>query len=236
MIYQNIRNKYEYSIIHLFQPIYNLKNNDIIGYEALLRDSSGRWASPVEIFKDAEKKGCRNSLDLMSIKTAFKTFKDESRHLFVNIFPSTLLEADFLPWWDTNVPPAVPIVMELSENEPVEDWDGLKAATCKLQARGVKIAIDDMGAGYSSFRQWIELEPDFIKLDRYFAEGLSASPRKQKAVRTMVELLSDTAEIIIEGVETEADLGIIKLLEIPYAQGFLLGRPAAWEARRRSCF
>ncbi|MHB1393765.1 MAG: EAL domain-containing protein [Clostridia bacterium] len=226
---QNVKSGFKYSITHWFQPIYHLKNNNIIGYEALLRDASQLQVSPVDIFIEADKNGHRNILDLISIKTALESFKDESNLLFLNIFPSTLLERDFLSWWDIHVPSLLPVVLELLENEPIRNWEVLKKVTKELQTRGVKIAVDDMGGGYSFFQQWIELDPDYIKLDRYFAENLSASSRKQETVRSLVDLLSDTTEIIIEGIEKEEDLNIAELLGIPYAQGFLLGRPSPRE-------
>lgn len=226
---QNVESEFRYSITHWFQPIYHLKNNSIIGYEALLRDASELQVSPVDIFREADENGYRNILDLISIKTAIESFKDETNPLFLNIFPSTLLERDFLAWWDIHVVPKIPVVLELLENEPIENWEELKKVTKELQARGVKIAVDDMGGGYSFFQQWIELDPDFIKLDRYFAENLSVSSRKQKTVRSLVDLLSDTTEIIIEGIEKEEDLNVAELLGITYAQGFFLGRPSPKE-------
>jgi EAL domain-containing protein (putative c-di-GMP-specific phosphodiesterase class I) len=226
---QNVENEFRYSITHWFQPIYHLKNNNIIGYEALLRNVSQLQVSPVDTFREADKNGHRNILDRISIKTALESFKDESSLLFLNIFPSTLLERNFLSWWDSNVSSPTPVVLELLENEPIRNWKVLKKVTEELQARGVKVAVDDMGGGYSFFQQWIELDPDYIKLDRYFAENLSVSSRKQKTVRSLVDLLSDTTEIIIEGIEKEEDLNIAELLGITYAQGFLLGRPSPKE-------
>lgn len=216
-----------YSITHWFQPIFNLKNNSIIGYEALLRDTSGKNFSPINIFNDAKMKGFQDLLDLMSIKTALESFKDELNLLFLNVFPSTLLKSNFLTWWDMNYTGNVSVTLELLENEPIEDWEKLKKITKELQSRGVKIAIDDVGAGYSFFQQWIELEPDYIKLDKYFANCLSKNPRKQKIVGFLVKLFSDdSTEIIIEGVENEADLDMAELLGISYAQGYFLGKPS----------
>ncbi|MEG6612341.1 EAL domain-containing protein [Pseudoclostridium thermosuccinogenes] len=221
--------KFNYSITHWFQPIYCLKNLSIIGYEALLRDASKLHISPNQIFKEAEEKGCQSTLDLMSIKTALNNFRNESNLIFINIFPSTLLKGNFLYWWDTNIPEDMPVVLELLENEPVENWKELKKVTRGLRARGVKIAVDDMGAGYSFFQQWIELEPDYIKLDRYFASNLAVNPRKQRIVRFLVDLLVDSTKLIIEGVETEADLNAAELLGISYGQGYYLGKPSPKE-------
>lgn len=228
-MHQKVEKELGYSITHWFQPIYHLKNNNIIGYEALLRDASELQASPVDIFREADKNGHRNILDRISIKTAIDSFKDESSPLFLNVFSSTLLEGSFLSWWDDNISHPMPVVLELLEYEPISNWEALKKVTEKLQERGIKIAVDDMGAGYSFFQQWIELAPDFIKLDRYFAENLSVSSQKQKTVSSLVDLLSNTTKIIIEGIETEEDLNIAEFLGISYAQGFLLGRPSPRE-------
>ncbi len=231
-MYQNVENGFTYSITHWFQPIYHLKNNSIIGYEALLRDASELKASPVDIFREADKNGHRNILDLISIKAATESFNNESSPLFINVYPSTLLEESFISWWDNNISRSATIVLELLESEPVGNWEAIKKVTKKLKARGVKIAVDDMGGGYSFFQQWIELSPDFIKLDRYFAQNLAVSTKKQKTIRSLVDLFSDTTELIIEGIEKEEDLNTAGVLGIPYAQGFLLGKPSP---RKDSC-
>ena len=226
---QLAEHEFEYSITHWFQPIYHLINNKIIGYEALMRDASKMHISPVDIFKKAERCGYRNLLDMVSIEAAMNTFEADTNLLFLNIFPSTLLSRDFFLWWDMHVPKGIPIVLELLENEPVVKWEEMKTISEELRARRVKIAIDDMGGGYSFFQQWIELEPDFIKLDRYFAENLATNTRKQKAVTSLINLMSDSTEIILEGIETVEDLGLAEMLGISYAQGYLLGRPSPME-------
>lgn len=228
-VIQTAEHGFKYSITHWFQPIYQLANNKILGYEALLRDASKMQISPIDIFKNAERCGYRNLLDMVSIKTAINAFGDDNNLLFLNIFPSTVLSRDFLSWWDIYVPKDTPIVLELLENESITKWEKLKTVTEELRARGVKIAIDDLGSGYSFLQQWIELEPDYIKLDRYFAEDLSTNTRKQKAVKGLTRLMSDHTEIIIEGIETVEDLGFAEILGISYAQGYLLGKPSPAE-------
>ena len=215
-----------YSITHWFQPIYDLKSNSVIGYEALLRDASEKDFSPISMFNDAKMKGFRELLDVMSIKKALDCFREELNVLFINVFPSTLLKNSFLSWWDMNYTGNVPVVLELLENDPIDDWEKMKKITRELQSRGVKIAIDDVGAGYSFFQQWIELEPDYIKLDKYFASCLSKHPRKQKIISFLVKLFSDDSiRIIMEGIENEADLYMAEFLGISYAQGYFLGKP-----------
>lgn len=231
-MYQNLLSEYKNSITHWYQPIYYLENNNIFGYEALLRDSSHSQISPFEIFREADKKRQRNILDLISIQTAIDVFNDESNTLFLNVYSSTLLIKGFLQWWDNHISPQIPVVLELSENESVMNWKELKRVIRGLNYRGVKIAVDNMGSGYSSIKQFIELSPGFIKLDRYFAEELSTNIIKQKVLRNLATLVSDTTEIIIEGIEKEEDLKAAKLLGITYAQGYLLRRPSP----REKCF
>jgi len=217
----------DYSITHWFQPIYDLKSNSVIGYEALLRDASEKNFSPISLFNDAKMKGFRELLDVMSIKKALDCFKEELNVLFINVFPSSLMKNNFLSWWDMNYTGNVPVVLELLENDPIDDWEKMRKITKELQYRGVKIAIDDVGAGYSFFQQWIELEPDYIKLDKYFASCLSKNPRKQKIISFLVKLFSDDLiKIIIEGIENEADLCMAEFLGISYAQGYFLGKPS----------
>lgn len=231
-IYKNPSDNPQYSLTNWFQPIYDVKNNTVLGYEALLRDTSPLHASPEDIFEAAARKGCQDVLDLRSIAGALNLFSDKAHLLFVNIFTSTMLEPDFLAWWEAHVPLSTPIVLELSEKELILNWQELRAVTKELTRRGVKIAVDDMGAAYSCVREYIELEPDFIKLDRYFAQNLSLSTKKQRTVKSLVNLFSDTATLIIEGIEKDEDLDVAKLAGITYAQGYLLGRPSPIE----NCF
>lgn len=233
LVSQNIEIHFQYSMTHWFQPIVCLKNNEVIGYEALLRDTSSLQISPVDIFENAYKKGYLNEFDLISIKAALQAFENKFNYIFINVFPSTLLVKNFLSWFDSNIHTQIPVVLEISESEPVTSWDELKSVTKELKLRGAKIAVDDMGVGYSFFQHWIELGPDFIKLDKYFSKNLSKSSRKQKVIRSLMELLSDTTEIIIEGVETKSDLDFAKFLGVPYAQGYLLGKPSPLNSIRK---
>ena len=215
-----------YFITHCFQPICNLANKSIIGYEALLRDATSPETSPITMFKEADKIGHRNNLDRSSIKVAIDKFIDESSLLFVNIFPSTILKEDFLSWWDTNIPRSASIVIELSEDESIKDWKEINIILEELRLVGVKVAVDDMCSGYSSFQHWIELKPEFIKLDSYFIKGLSINPQKQKIVKSLMDIFYDTTKVIAEGVENIEDLYYIEKLGIPYGQGYYLGRPS----------
>lgn len=215
-------------LTHWYQPIFRLETGDILGYEALLRNNKPSLKfEPMDIFEQAERKDCRTALDCQLLFKAMDSMKAASHNkLFLNIFPSTLLEPWFLSWWNAHVIVFFPVVLEISESEPVYDWKTLKTIINKLQDKGVKIALDDMGAGYSFFQHWVELKPDYIKLDRYYAVDLAKNPLKQKILESLMNLFNITTEVILEGIDNAEDLKTAKLLGVPYAQGFLLGRPA----------
>jgi EAL domain-containing protein (putative c-di-GMP-specific phosphodiesterase class I) len=166
-------------LTHWYQPIYQLKTGNVFGYEALVRDESPYGLSPMDIFKQAEKENCRNALDCRLLFKALNKIENKDKHMsFLNIFPSTLLEPEFLYWWGQNHTYNSSVVLEICENEPVSDWSKLKYTINELRNEGVKIALDDMGSGYSFFQHWIELSPDYIKLDGYYAAGLAQNLTK----------------------------------------------------------
>lgn len=216
-------------LVHWYQPICQIETGEILGYEALVRNKSLNKLSPLDIFKQAEQEGCRTELDSYLLFQAINSVSYTS-NLFLNVFPSTLLEKWFLSWWDEHFVTPAPLVIEISESEPVNDWKALKSVITKLRKRGVKIAVDDMGSGYSFFQHWVELNPDYIKLDCYYAAGLAENPLKQRIIEHLTKLFDGYSIIILEGIETEEDLNTAKQLGISYAQGYLLGRPSPWKS------
>jgi EAL domain-containing protein (putative c-di-GMP-specific phosphodiesterase class I) len=218
------------NFVHLYQPICQIETGEILGYEALVRNKSLNELSPLDIFKQAEQEGKRAYLDSHLLFQAVNSVSYVCNHtLFLNVFPSTLLEKWFLSWWDEHFITPAPLVIEISESEPVNDWETLKSVINKLRKRGVKIAVDDMGSGYSFFQHWVELNPDYIKLDRYYAAGLAENSLKQRIIKHLTKLFDGYSIIILEGIETEKDLNTAKQLGISYAQGYLLGRPSPWK-------
>lgn len=214
-------------LVHWYQPICDLISGNVLGYEALVRNTFSSNILPSDIFKEAYRQKCLSKLDrelLLKAQHLFK--KNQSSHLFINAFPSTLLEPGFIEWWDTysNIVPS--LVIELSEGEVIEDWDSIKFTVKQLKGRGIKIAIDDMGTGYMSLKHVTELEPDYIKIDRYFMIDLDKSLIKQRIIKSLIKGVEGLSEVIIEGVEDKGCLNIARELGIQYAQGYALGVPA----------
>jgi EAL domain-containing protein (putative c-di-GMP-specific phosphodiesterase class I) len=222
----------EEDFFHYFQPIYNIKNWVKLGYEVLLRSEA--YPNPELTFKQAIKEKQLYELDSRSIHKAIRTYRSAGLSkndglLFLNIFPSTILNPNFpsfLKYFTNILQNSQQIVLEISESEMIEDFDTFKERIIELKKNGFLIAIDDFGRGYANFKFMIELEPDYLKLDRYFAKDLHLSKQKQTIVKSFVTYCREyKCNLILEGVETEQDMAMAKLLGIPIAQGFLLGKP-----------
>lgn len=217
---------------HVVQPIMNLSKNNVHGYEVLLR--SEQFQNPELLFKYAKDQNKLFDLDMKAIYKAFITFKKETSdlenaYLFINIFPSTLIDPAFNHnlqriKFALKIKPNS-IVFEINETEKISDFPAMKEAILDMREQGFLIALDDIGKGESNLQSIIELGPDIAKIDRYFAKDLSNSPKKQKVIKLILQFFGGDTTVILEGFECEADLLIAKELGVTFGQGFFLGRP-----------
>lgn len=223
----------EGSIFHHYQRIYDIQEWNIIGHEGLLRTDKG--LSPEVIFKEAREKGKLYELELLSIHKASKTYKDtgysqQFRKLFLNVYPSTLSNVKFQTFvkeiMNENGIISQQLVFEINENEAV-NYEKLIPAIAFFKDLGIEIAIDDFGQGSSSTRSIIELSPNYIKLDRYFLDGIKTCEQKQDVILNLNNYCQKyNIHIIAEGLENDISLSMLKYLGIRFAQGYLLGRPS----------
>lgn len=120
------------------------------------------------------------------------------------------------------------VVIELSEQYQVEDATLLVKAVHHYRQLGFQIAIDDLGSGFSGLKLWSELEPDIVKIDRYFISDVHRDPTKKAFVQNIIRLAKATGALIVaEGIETQEELLLCRELGADLAQGYLLGRPQA---------
>lgn len=222
-------------LYHVFQPIIDLETNQAFGYEMLLR--SDEMGTPDKIFKWAEEQNKLFDLDMRSVTIAFKTINEgisifDGVHVFINILPTTVEN----PMSLKNIEQLKPqqanvrrVVFEITEDKNGNELATRKAMVSDMKKQGFLIALDDLGKGESALPYVIELEPNIIKLDRYFAIDLATNQRKQRAIKLILQFAGDEAMVILEGLETEEDVATAKKLGIQYAQGFVLGRPQPLE-------
>ncbi|MGZ4400455.1 MAG: EAL domain-containing protein [Gaiellaceae bacterium] len=209
-----------------FQPIYRLDDGQIIGAEALARFSDPPQRGPEEWFAEAGEVGLRVELELAAVRKALERLDDlpPNVSLAINASPSTAMGVAFhrlLAAADS-----ARIVIEITEHAPVDDYDELNAALDRLRQIGVRLAIDDAGAGFASLRHILRLGPEAIKLDRSLIHGI-ANDRPQQALAVGLISFADKAgaTIVAEGIETEEELEALRALGVRYGQGYLLARP-----------
>jgi EAL domain-containing protein (putative c-di-GMP-specific phosphodiesterase class I) len=221
------------NFFHHYQPIYDIQNNDIIGYEGLFRTFSN--LKPEDVFLNAKRKKMLYELDSRSIHKATLSYINvgnslRNKNLFLNVFPTTIEN----PWFYSLITKIInenhissqQIILEINEGE-IFNFKKLKESIERLKNLGIRIALDDCGKGQSSMKSIIELNPDFIKLDQYFADGLVKSLKKQNVLLFLLEYGKKfNSQLIVEGIEDEQSLRILKNIGIRYAQGFFLGKPS----------
>ncbi|SFB79195.1 EAL domain, c-di-GMP-specific phosphodiesterase class I (or its enzymatically inactive variant) [Pseudoalteromonas denitrificans DSM 6059] len=218
----------------LFQPVFDFSKTNALGYEALSRGPQGSaLESPEVLFKLAGQLNKISELELLCRKKAIINFANLnlSGKLLLNVSPNVLLDPNH-PRGETlhllaqNGLSANRVIIEVTEQEKVEDNDLFKQTIQHYRELGFVIAIDDLGAGYSGLKQWSELQPDIVKIDRYFIDHCDQSFVKKAFLKMILELAKITnTQVIAEGIEREEELLLLKSLGINLMQGFLLQRP-----------
>ncbi|WP_085732326.1 MULTISPECIES: bifunctional diguanylate cyclase/phosphodiesterase [unclassified Pseudomonas] len=218
----------------LFQPIICLSERRILGYEALTRGpSNSPLHSPIALFAVARQAGRLSELEIACRQSACRRFNEQQLpgKLFLNVSPESLLEAAHQPGrtlqllQDFGIPPSQ-VVIELTEQTPIDDFQLLQTALHHYRAMGFSIALDDLGAGYSSLRLWSELRPDYVKIDRHFIDGIHQDALKREFVGSILQIAkASRAQVIAEGIELPGELAVLTEMGVDLVQGYLLGRP-----------
>lgn len=224
----------------VFQPIFDIAKQQILGYEALSRGPKGSQVeSPERLFELANQYNKLSELELLCRDSAIRHFVKLALpgRLFINVSPITLLETHHpkgktLHLLDKYGLAANRVVIEVTEQDKVDDGHLLLKTISHYKELGFSIAIDDLGAGYSGLKQWSVLCPDFVKLDRYFVDHCDQSIVKREFLKTIIELAKATnTAVIAEGIERVEELRLLESLGIVHAQGYLLERPSCNPSR-----
>ncbi|NUU31938.1 EAL domain-containing protein [Arthrobacter sp. C9C5] len=221
------------ALITAFQPICHLGTGEVIGAEALTRFVSSPGRSPDRWFDDADSIRRGVELELLALETALIAAADLPDHLYiaVNLSPSACLELKLSDIVEKSSLTPQRIVVELTERTAVADYVRLAAALAPLRSAGLRIAIDDVGAGFSSMRHILKLNPELIKLDRAIIAGIDNDPKQSALCTAMLGFSSQIgADLIAEGIETPAELTALTDLGVKTGQGYLLGRPSVLSA------
>ncbi len=215
----------------VFQPIVELATGSTVGVEALARFGTEPRRGPDQWFADAIQADVAPALELSAIEAAMKHAPDldPSFTIAVNVSPNTMLTREFGALAQSL--PLSRMSFEVTEHQPIDNYEALNAVVEELRTGGALLAVDDAGAGFASLRHILKLNPDVIKLDIALTRDISVDPVKRALASALVTFAAEIgAAITAEGIETQAELTTLRGLGIDHGQGFFLARPGTAQA------
>ncbi|PSL50965.1 EAL domain-containing protein (putative c-di-GMP-specific phosphodiesterase class I) [Salsuginibacillus halophilus] len=223
--------------IHHMQPIIEVDEYEVFGYEFLVRplDDAHKF-HPGELFSYSSEAGLQTLLDsrarVSSISTGAAALPSGTK-MFINFLPSSIydpshcLRTTFQAVTRYGVHPE-DLIFEVVETEKIDDIEHLQKVFNVYKQYGVKVALDDLGSGYASEEVMQQLQPDYVKVDRDLVRDCDTDEVKQKRIESIVATAHQQGtKVLVEGIETHAELDTTKNAGVDYAQGFYIGRPAA---------
>jgi diguanylate cyclase (GGDEF)-like protein len=209
------------------QPIVEIDTGRPHAYEALARFFTRGGQGPLHWFALADEFGMRAELELACLREAFELTArlPGGALLSVNLSAPLLGDPRTAELLDA-CPDTRKLIVEVTEETLVRQEAAAARASAELRERGIRIAVDDVGAGYSGLSQLATLRPDYLKLDRVLVRGIEADPGRAALMHALADYARDTGGLLVaEGVETPEELACVRAAGAPLVQGFLLARP-----------
>jgi EAL domain-containing protein (putative c-di-GMP-specific phosphodiesterase class I) len=210
----------------VFHPIMELETREEIGVEALARFGSIPVKPPDRWFAEATALELGLQLELRTVREALESLPRIPDPVFLSVNCSHRAAAS----------PALAerldgveerIVLEITEHEAIEDYGALAEALAPLRDRGLRVAVDDVGAGYASLRHALQLAPDMVKMDISLTRDIDRDTGRRALAAALISFAEETSmTIVAEGIETAGELHALRELGVRYGQGFYLARPA----------
>lgn len=221
----------------VFQPIIDLQRKKICAFEGLVRGPlTSPLYHPLNLFGVAEEHNVLYELDNFARVSTIAEFAkqaldDEPLHLFLNISVNAVLNSahqkgvtlEALKYFGLS---PERVVIEITELQPIEDFELFIEAINYYRSIGFKVAIDDLGSGYNGLRVWSEVRPDFVKIDRHFVNDIHLDNDKRIFMQTLLTLAKGMGtRVVAEGVESESELEVLTELGVDLVQGYLFKKP-----------
>jgi EAL domain-containing protein (putative c-di-GMP-specific phosphodiesterase class I) len=209
----------------VFQPVFELQGGDRIAVEALARFPGPPTQSPNVWFDRAEQLRLLVELELACVRSALDCLAalPAGVRLSINVSPRTAITTELS---ELIVPVGHRIIVELTEHAPVDDYAPLKESIERLRRSGVRIAVDDVGAGFASLRHVMRLMPDIVKLDLSLTRDVETDSTARELASALVTFCKRIgATVVAEGIESHAVLTLLRGLGVRHGQGYYLGRP-----------
>jgi len=210
-----------------YQPVYSWKRQRVFAYEALLRNEEPMLSNPCAVLSAAEKLARVDDIGrIVRDKVALDVPSCPSQFIFVNLHSHDLLDEHLYDEQSPLSKVADRIVLEVTERASLGSVDDTEGRMARLRRLGFRIALDDLGAGYSGLSSFATLQPEVVKYDMSLVRGVEASPTRRKVISSMTALFAEMEmQVVAEGVETEAERETLIELGVDLLQGYLLAKP-----------
>ncbi len=209
----------------VYQPIVRLDTLVVVGAEALSRFEGGP-PTPDRWFREAAGVGLEAELETATLRLAVTDLPLLPDNVYLSLNASPELISG---WAERDLPEGLPyerLLLEITEHVPIEDYGVLLSALAPLRERGVRIAIDDAGAGYSSFRHILRVKPDVIKLDISITRSVDSEASHRALATALITFAAEIdAGLVAEGIETIPEMETLQQLGAGFGQGYLFARP-----------
>lgn len=212
----------------VYQPIVNIKTQKVVGFEALARFRSYPDTNPEQWFVAASRFGLAKELELQAVRLALADSENlpGATYLTLNVSQETFLSNELVDLLVDRGPRTHRYVLELTEHIATVRYKPLLDASSLLHYMGVKIGVDDVGSGFASMRRVIELKPEILKVDRTLSINVVTDEHQQALVRALVNYAKEVGvSVVVEGVETKAQVDVLTSLGVRFGQGYYFGRP-----------
>lgn len=213
----------------VYQPAIRLDRAGVEFVEALARFEVEPYESPDHWFRTAAEVDLGVELEMLAVRLALEGLHSlpSTLSLSINVSPDTLVSTAL-----NGLLSSVSldrIILEVTEHQPVACYAAMRTQLEDLRGRGLRLAVDDAGAGYSNFRHVLELRPDIVKLDMSLTRGINADSARRALASALIAFARDIgSELVAEGVESFSELRTLRELGVTVVQGHIIGRPAAY--------
>ena len=225
------------SIAVALQPVIDLTSHEWVAAEALTRFTDG--SSPATVFPTAEEVGRAADLELLTLCRALEALAalPPEVALSVNASPVCILDPRFAEVMSAHLAELSRVILEITEHSAVTSYPAVEAVLGPLRRSGLRLAVDDTGAGYASFHHILNLRPDIIKIDRSLITDIDRDLGRRSFITAIMLLALDLgAAVTAEGIERPEELDALTTLGVDHGQGYLICRPSTdthdWEQWR----
>jgi EAL domain-containing protein (putative c-di-GMP-specific phosphodiesterase class I) len=229
----------DHRVYSVYEPIVEVASRTVFGYEALARGPEGTSLhSPMALFTAAEKFELVFELDCVCRESGLRGAVDfpSGTKLFLNIRPTTIHDPSFredrlIQTLEKRKLTPQDVVFEISEQESIRSFGAFREMCDYYRRLGFQFALDDTGSGYAGLEELLEIEPDYIKIDRSMVSGVDQDPARQDVLSALLQLADKMgSQVIGEGLDTLEELEMLGRLGIRFGQGWLFGRPTPLRA------